>query len=84
LPKRGIIHPFGKGRLGGILQNNKVIPDFFVIPACLESFRLVRNREERSWTSQDDRELKRFPKKKDMTLEPLNPKILEPFEATNL
>ena len=26
-----------------------------VIPACLESFRLVRNREERCWTSQHDR-----------------------------
>jgi len=25
LPKRGIIPPFGKGRVGGILQNNAVI-----------------------------------------------------------
>ena len=32
-----------------------------VIPACLESFRLVRNREERSWTSQDDRDLAERP-----------------------
>jgi hypothetical protein len=40
-----------------------------VIPACLESFRLVRNHEEGSWTdprqsedkSQDDRQLERLP-----------------------
>jgi hypothetical protein len=74
LPKRGITPPFGKGRLEGILQSNKVIPDFFVIPACLESFF-----KERSWTSQDDRELKRFSREKTLHL---NPKILEPFEVT--
>jgi len=28
---------------------------FTVIPACLESFRLVRNRKERCWTSQHDK-----------------------------
>jgi hypothetical protein len=40
-----------------------------VIPACLESFRLVRDHEEGSWTdprqsedkSQDDRQLERLP-----------------------
>jgi hypothetical protein len=47
LLKRGIIPPFGKGRLGGISQNNIVIPT-----------------------------------KKVTALEPLNPKILEPFEVT--
>ena len=38
--------------------------DFYlmlVIPACLESFRPLRNHEERSWTSQDDRQLERLP-----------------------
>ena len=33
----------------------------YVIPACLESFRILRNHEERSWTSQDDRKLERLP-----------------------
>ena len=40
---------------------DSVIQALVVIPACLESFRLVRNREERSWTSQDDRDLAERP-----------------------
>jgi len=56
-----------------------VIPDFFVIPARLESFF-----RERSRTRQDDRRLKQLPNRKGMALEPLNHGFLEPFEAAKL
>ena len=45
--------------VSGSLPSNLYL--MLVIPACLESFRLVRNHEERSWTNQDDRHLERLP-----------------------